>query len=313
MSAVNDRLNRVKTMIENTRDDKNAIYKIPNVLVHCTLPQRDPGDIEYWERRQNGVNIRVHPYIDSTGVQSSKHFRPRGAPNKGKHLYPYGAFSRLLLYWIGWEAMSIGERKIYIGRSFHEFIKRFRIPVSGSRRQLVMSQMLRLFRCRIEFSQDTQVERRWRYLDFTTEGDLAWDETNVSGRLTAESYIVLGENFFQSLRRHPVPIDMRAVQALRHSVMALDLYTWSTYQAYRVSTAGNGPKIFPWKMLMHQFGADYRYPSEFKAKIPHVLCQVHHVYPELTVELTAEGLKLFPSRPAVLPDEKEEMRIEESN
>lgn len=309
MSAVTDRLETVKSMITTIRDDKNAIRKIPNVLVHCTLPQRDPGDVERWERRQNGVTIRIHPYVDSTGVNTSKHSAARGERLRGRHLYPYGSFSRLLLYWVGWEAMYSGERKIYLGKTFHDFTRKFQVRTHGSMRDRVMSQMMRLFRCRIEFSQDTQIEKRWRYLDFTIEGDLAWDETNLQGgRLTPESYIVLGENFYNSLRRHPVPIDIRAIHGLKHSAMALDLYTWSTYQTYRISNPPAdqrpGPKVFPWKQLMSQFGSDFRYPSEFKEKIPHVLQLVHAVYPELTVELQAEGLKLFPSRPAVLPEEQ---------
>lgn len=292
MSAVTERLEKVKAMINTLRDDKDSIRRIPNVLVQCTFPHRDPGDVEFWSRSQNGITILIRPFVNADG----------------KRMYPYGAFSRLLLYWVSWEAMYSGERKIPLGRTFHNFAKKFGLRTRGRDRDRLMSQMLRLFRCQVEFRQDGKTSNKWETLDFTSKGDLAWDERNVQGRLTPESYIVLGENFYNSLRRHPVPIDMRAIQGLKHSAMALDLYTWGTYQTFRISNPGEGfspgPKTFSWRQLMYQFGADYRYPSEFKEKIPHVLRTVLHVYPEFTVELLAEGMKVFPSRPAVLPDDR---------
>lgn len=276
-------------MIEALRDDPAAIRRIPKVLVHCTLPHSNPGKYcAVWKRSQNGVTIQIHPFVTE----------------KGERMYPFGSFARLLLYWIAWEVMVTGERKIYLAKTFREFTRTFGIRTHGADRDRIMYQMLALFRSRIEFSQDTRADKKWRFLDFTIEGDLAWDESSVTGlRLKEDSYIIVGEVFASSIRNYPVPIDIRAIQGLRNSALAMDFYSWSTYQAFQIAHTGKKPepRIFPWRQLMQQFGSDYRYPSEFKGKIPHILRLVHKVYPELMVEMLKEGLKVYPTRPAVLP------------
>jgi Plasmid encoded RepA protein len=301
-----ERIERYRKMIQDRREpDLSEICRIPRVLVHCTLPQSDPGPVDHWERSQNGVRIIIHPYIWSSGENTSKHMK-----NPPQRRYPYGSPARLLLFEVGWEAMSTGNRKIMLSRLFKKFCARYEVRTThGHQRDKLMDQMMRLFRCTIEFKHDTCIAKRWRFLRFTDEGYAAWDEANFPGRLTNDSYIVLNEHFYKALMDHPVPVDLRALQALRHSAMCLDLYSWGTYTTFLVSNPANGakpePQLFTWKQLSEQFGCSYQYPSEFREKLPHVLRQVKQVYPELTVELMDEGLKLYPSRPAVLPQKKE--------
>ena len=296
-------------MIQENRDDQQAICKIPNVLVHCTLPQRDPGPVDKWSRSQNGVEIIIHPYIWSSGENSSKHMK-----NPPQRRYPYGSPSRCLLFTVGWEAAAKESPKLFMKSIFDTFCTRFNIRTThGHQRERIMDHMMRLFRCSIEFRKDTKNERKWRTFPIAEEGYLAWDDTNFKGRLTRDSYIVLSKGFYESVTLNPVPVDMRAIQALRHSAMCLDLYSWSTYTNFLISCVPSGakpqPRIFTWSDLTEQFGSDYEHPSEFKENLPRALRQVHQVYPELTVELLREGLKVYPARPSVVPQEKEEQPI----
>ena len=47
-----------------------------------------------------------------------------------------------------------------------------------------------------------------------------------------ESWIELGEKFFNAVMASPVPVDMRALRALKRSPLALDLYALISYRAF---------------------------------------------------------------------------------
>lgn len=46
----------------------------------------------------------------------------------------------------------------------------------------------------------------------------------------------LGEDFFKMVTASPVPVDMRALRALKRSPLALDLYAWLTYTVKLATT-----------------------------------------------------------------------------
>jgi Plasmid encoded RepA protein len=51
----------------------------------------------------------------------------------------------------------------------------------------------------------------------------------------------------------PVPVDMRALKALKRSPLALDLYAWLSYEAYRAHRNAK-PRFVGWDKLHEQFG-----------------------------------------------------------
>ncbi len=67
-----------------------------------------------------------------------------------------------------------------------------------------------------------------------------------------ESTVMLSERFFNEITETPVPIDLRALKALKQSPMALDVYLWLTY---RMSYVNKRTRI-PWCALQIQFGSD---------------------------------------------------------
>jgi len=46
------------------------------------------------------------------------------------------------------------------------------------------------------------------------------------------SWIDLNERFFHAITSAPVPVDMRALRALKRSALALDLYAFVSYRAF---------------------------------------------------------------------------------
>ena len=70
----------------------------------------------------------------------------------------------------------------------------------------------------------------------------------------------LSHDYFVSLQRHAVPLDERALAALSHSAMALDLYAWLAQRLHRVPKPHR--QLVPWVSLQEQFGQGYdRYAS----------------------------------------------------
>jgi hypothetical protein len=78
------------------------------------------------------------------------------------------------------------------------------------------------------------------------KGELWWDVKKPEQATLWESWIELGEDFFNAVVAAPVPVDMRALRALKQSPLALDLYAWSTYRAFVVSRKG-ASQLVPWR------------------------------------------------------------------
>jgi hypothetical protein len=95
---------------------------------------------------------------------------------------------------------------------------------------------------------------------------------------------------------YPVPIDLRALKALKRSPLALDIYCWLTYRLSYLKAA----RVIPWPALQMQFGAGYPDNAQglrdFKKNFLKQLRKVLLVYRHAKVAEGANGLELKPSR-----------------
>lgn len=168
-------------------------------------------------------------------------------------------------------------------------------------------QMQRLFRCHISFDQVMSLGNaegnRWVDMQVAPEGELWWDIRQPEQLELFNSWIELGEKFFEAVTAAPVPADMRALRALRRSPLALDLYAWATYRAFSVSRKG-APQFVPWRSLMRQMGCDYDEVSNFRKKANKALRKVRAVYPALKIKNKLGGFDILPCPPAVPPAAK---------
>lgn len=110
------------------------------------------------------------------------------------------------------------------------------------------------------------------------------------------SWVKLTDRFFNEVTDRPVPLDMRAIRALKKSPLALDLYAWATYRASYLQRQ----TVIPWRLLQQQFGSGYSETSQgqrnFKKKILETLRKVGTAYPDLRscAAETDNGLLLLP-------------------
>lgn len=257
-------------------------------LVQCTLPHSDPGDVSVWTRTNGALTLAIRPYVD---------LKTR------KPLYPYGSIPRLLLFWIVTEATQKKTRHIKLGNSLDGFVRAIGLnPRTGGGKRgdakRLHEQMERLFRSVISFEDEREDHKRYLDMQIAPKGVLWWDTKRTTQDNLWDSWIELGETFYEAITAAPVPVDLRALRALKRSPLALDLYSWLTYTAF-VASRTRKTRMVPWEGLHAQMGAEYAELRQFKAKVVATLRKVKLTYPALKAECTPEGLAVHPSPTAI--------------
>ena len=257
-------------------------------LVQCTLPHSDPGNVSVWTRTNGHLTLAIRPYVDLS---------------TRKPQYPYGSIPRLLLFWLVTEATQKKSRRIRLGNSLDSFMREIGLnPRTGGGKRgdatRLHSQMERLFRAVVSFEDQREWSKSYVDMQIAPRGTLWWDPARAQQDNLWESWVELGEEFYAAITTAPVPVDMRALRALKRSPLALDLYAWLAYTSF---TAGlkSKPRVVPWSGLHAQMGAEYAELRQFRAKVLLALRKIELVCPTLKMESTQIALIVHPSRPAV--------------
>lgn len=272
-------------------------------LVLCTLPHTDPGNVDSWTRRTGNLAL---------GIQSGVDF------DTGRKIgFPYGSIPRLVLLWITTEIQhtknrsdltSEEKRTLQLGHSLNEFMRAVGLNPStgGGKRgdgKRLHNQMDRLFAAHISFQQsltDGQHSgKRWLDMKVAPQGELWWNPRSPDQGALWRSWIKLGEEFYNALIELPVPLDMRALKALKRSPLALDLYAWVCFKAFVVIQKKQPPQFMAWSVLARQLGGEYGNADDFKRKAKAALRKVQAVYPGLSIEQVRGGFTIHANRLAV--------------
>jgi hypothetical protein len=277
--------------------DKAEAAFIARQLVQATLPHKNPGDIQAWSRTNGNLTLTIRSGWDT---------------KKNKAIgYPYGTIPRLLLFWMTTEAVKTNNPRIELGNSLTKFMRDIGLnPENGgtgakrSDARRMRDQMQRLFRATISFDQNQGGRDAWLDMQVAPEGVLWWDEKQPDQPTLWDSWIELSKQFFNAITASPVPVDIRALKALKHSPLALDLYAWATYTAYQTQKTGQSRNV-SWKLLHEQLGAEYHDMKEFAKSCRMALRKVQTVYPEFGICFERGGVKVLPCNPAISIKQKE--------
>jgi hypothetical protein len=284
------------TIFGESATGENAAF-MARELVQVTLPHSDPKT-DIWSRTNGNLSLGIQAGFNlGTGK---------------KYGLPYGTIPRLLLFWITTEAIKTKSRRLELGKSLNGFMHELGLnPDNGSLgakrsdARRLREQMDRLFQAKISFQRHEQDGNRsrhaWMNMDVAPDGELWWNERSPSQTALWGSWIELGEKFFQAVTSAPVPIDIRALRALKRSPLALDLYAWLTYEAYRAHRAGK-PRYEAWGQLHAHMGGEYADMNNFRKKVRAALNKIGLVYPALKLGTKQGGIEVLPeSYPALLP------------
>jgi hypothetical protein len=215
--------------------------------------------------------------------------------------YPYGVMPRLLTTWMATEAVRTREQELTIGGSLAGFLRELGLGSRGGPRgdsTRLRDQMNRTLNAAMVFTDNGPNHDRGMHFSLAASYQLWWSKNDPQNAdpLWASS-ISLSKQFYESVISAPVPVDMRALKALRGSPLRIDIYTWLTHRMSYLRR----PTTVPWEALAVQFGGDYSRLRAFKAVFLKQLDKVRAVYPFAEVHLAEHGLLLLPSRPHVAP------------
>jgi hypothetical protein len=260
-----------------------------SVLAQTSLPTAKPPDgMRRWERRQGRATLLVvaGEALDPTTRQFCQ------LP------LPYGPKARLLLMHMNSEAVRRQSPVIPVEDSMTAFFRRLMGRTQDGRQiRMLKSQLAAL--AAANFSMGImQGEDRALQVDtkVVSAFDL-WFPKDNSQRVLWPSTLRLSLDYFESLTRFAVPLDERAIAALAHSAIALDIYCWLAQRLHRIPV-GN-PQFVPWTAVYDQFGQGYSEIRKFRRDFLKLLLQVKAAYPAARLSDDNRGIILEASQPPV--------------
>ena len=278
----------IKASVDIQMDPPKEITYQHTVLCQTSMPYRNPGDdVLRWERRQGNVHLLIN--AGEALNPETDEFVQLGLP--------FGPKPRLILSHLNAEALKQGSPVIKIEETMTAFIRRIQgFSPNGQQIQAFKDHLGRLSAAIIRLAMTTDNRALQVNSQIVDAFDL-WFSKNEQQRILWPSIVHLNEKYFASLQKHAVPLDERALSALSHSAMALDVYAWLAQRLHRIPEGK--PQFIPWTAIKDQFGQGHRRMNNFKAVFRVALKQVLIQYQAANVEGDGRGLTLRNSPPPV--------------
>ncbi len=261
-------INGVNFQYSSHSCEKHSPYKqllfMPRYLVNMTLPHRQVGDVEF--TRRNGGQRLTLLAGSTVGL-------------------PYGVYARLVLLYVTTERIRTKEREFSLGASWRKFLEKMQVDGSGSSIQAIKEQLKRL--CSTLY----QIH------------DIRRDSESISNLLVAEEWmrsedgvhVTLSPSFFTMTGDSVIPLESDLVHKISRSPLTLDLYAWLSCRLYALKQE----TTVPWRLLEHQFGANYGRAVDFRKAFRKSLETVLKHNPVApVVEVREKGLHLSPGQPS---------------
>ena len=254
------------------------------LLALCSLPRTNPGNRLRYVRRNGPYKLGMTAGIDSK--------------------LPFGNFPRLILAWVCTEAVRTGRREIVLGKSLSDFMRSLGLEPVGGVRTRLRNQMRRLFSAHVQLVYEDEHGEARVSSSVADRTELWWNDRKPDQPVLWESKIRLGEDFYNEIISHPVPLNMNTLKALKRCALGLDLYMWLAYRTFPL----RAPQRITWRQVYRQFGL---YPDKasdkftvrnFRTKVLRELKKIKLAWPELNYS-TAPGVRgiAFPGRSAARP------------
>ena len=265
-----------------TRLDQEAedLTFLPRALVMANLPHSEKSEL-IWKRTAGHFTLTV-----------------RAHPDYG---LPFGSYPRLFAMWLTNEIKRTKSPVVEFNRSYRAFLLALRIETDGKTRARFQGQVVRLLTSCISLDKKTEERFDHAMMPVADKFSLWWNPVSPTEEL--HTRIEVSKSFYDNIERYAVPLDIRAINALKRSPMRLDIYSWLTYRMSYLKR----PTHIPWTALFNQFGSDYESIYHFINAFTVSLKYVSLVYSQARVEIKNDGLCLRPSPSHVL---KRQERLE---
>ncbi len=265
------------------------------LLTLCSIPRTNPGNRTQYVRRNGPYKLVMNAI--------------------GDNKLPFGNLPRLLMAWVSTEAVRTQSRELVLGKSLSEFMRKLDLHTSGGSsrgdRTRLRNQMRRLFHCTVSLIYEDEHRKASASSFVADRTDFWWNERKPDERVLWDSKIRLGEDFYNEIISHPVPLDMNTLKALKRCALGLDLYLWLTYRTFALRT----PLQLSWRQVYRQFGVDPEKASDnqtvqnFRYKVLRELKKIKLAWPELNYSAARGLLILHPSTPSIAPSDQRQLAI----
>ena len=278
----------IREVFENEGPAPDHLRFMHSVLAICGLPYRRlaAGTVEY-ERKQGRMALVV---------QAGKLRTPSG--ERVQQPIPYGPKARLLMAHLSTDAVRQNSATIEIADSLSAFMRDMGFAVTGGSKGTIHAfkeQINALAACSMEVSAWDGVRSSTIKGAPFSKIDV-WMPSNPDQRMLWPSTITFSQDFFDELKRHALPMDVRALKAFAGSARKLDMLFWLSYRLKNNATKLN----LSWHALQLQFGDNIGRERDFRARFALDMEHIRQVFPKLPVDLTEDGLVLHEADPTVL-------------
>ena len=279
------RFDQVNQLVSASEADPDLGF-MARMLALCSLPRTNPGNRSKYVRRNGPFTL-----VMIAG---------------GLHKLPFGNLPRLLLAWVSTEAVRTQNRDLVLGRSLSGFMRKLGMSDdSGSPRgdrTRLRNQMKRLFNASVQLIYEDATVAATTSSFVADRSVFWWNERKPDERSLWDSKIRLGENFFNEIIQHPMPIDMNTLKALKRCALGLDLYLWLSYRTFTLKR----PLRLSWRQVYRQFGPN---PDEhshdaiqnFRRRVLRELKKIKLAWPGLNYATDRGLLILHPSPTTIAP------------
>lgn len=259
---------------------EDAVFQ-HSALCQAFLPYRNPGDdVRAWTQKQGDVNL---------AIQSNLAHNPFTNEYEAVGI-PYGTKARLILAHINSEAIRNQSPVVEVEDSMSAFIQRIGLRRNGRTIREIKNQLRRLTVSTLSLAYKDKIENRSVQVDLKIiKAFDVWFPKDDSQRVLWTSNIRLSDDYYQSLATHAIPLDERAMAALAHNAMALDIYAWLAQRLHRIDY--KKPQFVAWALIKEQFGHNYGRMAEFKRVFRRTLTVALTQYP--TAKINEETNKGF--------------------
>jgi hypothetical protein len=211
---------------------------------------------------------------------------------------PYGSRARLLLLHTCSEAIRQNSPIVEIEDSLSGFIRGMGFAVTGGKHGSLNSfkqQINALAACTMRIGVwDGERGKTINTQPFSSID--VWFPTSPDQRMLWPSTVTFSQEFYTTLTRHALPINVHAVRAFSNSPRKLDLLFWLGYRLNSLSK----PLVISWDALREQWGSGYSRPNDFRRDFAKEVNELKEVFPKLPVKLTETGCTISPGTSEVL-------------
>lgn len=227
-------------------------------------------------------------------------------PVTGKRLYPSGKYPRLIMVWMAKQIRRAGnhktancdpEKHLIILPSIGSLCDELGLGHGGKTAQRVQEQFRLLLRSRISLRRVMGFKGADYHdiVNIPIAKETVFKESETGAEFSGLSVILTNE-VWDRLAQESAPFDMAAATKLLagRSVLPWDIYLWLVGSLPKIKK----PMTITWEWLFARFGNGGKLKN-FKITFKRSLRKVMLAYPSAHVNVTTNGLVLFPSSPVI--------------